>query len=118
MKKIILGIYLKAKHLIESIKDFNKFHIGDNVIYEGKEYFINNGTAYPFWDICPKEFDRYGKRKSVKVHQNSFKKSYDLWTIKNSLFNHYYWYMNNWYEIELREILAGEESTYRKIIGR
>ena len=51
MKKIILGIYLKAKHLIESIKDFNKFHIGDNVIYEGKEYFINNGTAYPFWEL-------------------------------------------------------------------
>lgn len=106
MKKLFFSIYLKTKNLVLSIKQFNKFHIMDKVIYDGKVCFINNGTSYPMWDICEEEPKKDGTRNCYCVHETKLKKIICKSNIKNDLFYHYIWWKKYWYEIDLRKMLS------------
>lgn len=102
MKRCLYGLYLKTKSLLNSFKHFREFHLMDDVIYNGKRYFINNGIAYPYYDLCEYEYTD-GKRKSIRVHESKIKKVKSLQNLKNDLLYLHKWYMNYWYEIDLRK---------------
>lgn len=100
------GLPLRIKHFTISIKQFNQFHLMDDVYYKGEECFINNGTRYAadgthLWDICKKEWNADDTRDCYSVPESELKKVKSWFTFKNSLLYHYEWWMRNWYKIEL-----------------
>lgn len=83
----------------------NHIHLGDYVIYDGKLCFVNNGVSAPVWDLCEKSFKDDGTRNTYRVHENNFRKAQSLYNLKNGLISLHRWYMNYWYDIQLREML-------------
>lgn len=110
MKRFFCGLYLKSKNLIKSIKECNQYHLMDNVIYNGKKCFINNGTRYRgdvhLWDICEKEWNADGTRNCYSVPESELKRVITAFNIQNALFFHYRWYKTYWYKIELDKMLG------------
>lgn len=105
MKKLLYGVFLRIRALVISIKQVNKVHLMDQVIYDGKECFVNNGASAPVWDLCEEAVNLHtGKRNTYKVHEKDFKKVRSLKNLKNDLFYHYNWYMTYWYSIDLRRL--------------
>lgn len=109
IKKLLCSIYLKIKHMLISISEFNKFHLLDRVIYKGQDCFINNMTRLDsngnqLYDILPETLDEDGKRKGWSVSKNEIKKKVCWLNIKNDLTFHYKWWKNCWYDINLREM--------------
>ena len=110
IKKFLCSIYLKTKHLLISISEFNKVHLMDRVIYKEQDCFINNATRSDangnrLYDILPEALDENGKRKGWSVPRSEFKKKFCWLNIKNDLTFHYRWWKNYWYEIDLRKML-------------
>ena len=104
MKRKVFGLYLRIKSITRSIKQVNKVHIMDDVIYDGKECFVNNGTSAPIWDLCETKKRSDGTRNTYRVHENHFKKVKSLYNLKNDLFHIHEWYMRNWYRIDLENM--------------
>ena len=111
IKKFLCSTYLKTKHMLISISEFNKLHILDRVIYNEQECFINNMTSVStdgirLYDILPKAWDENGKRKGWSVPRSEFKKKFCWFNIKNDITHHYKWWKNYWYGIHLREMMG------------
>ena len=110
IKKLLCSMYLKTKHMLISIGEFNKPHLMDRVIYKGQDCFINNAICFDsngnrLYDILPEALDENGRRKGWSVPRNEFKKKFCWFNIKNDLTSHYRWWKDYWYGIDLREIL-------------
>lgn len=115
-KRKLFELRLKAKHLLKSLKETNEIHIGDAVRYLEQDFFVNNGVACPYWDIVPLEWGADGKRKSLRIHRHDFKK-YFWKNIKRSMLFHYRFYMDNWYAIDLNDLLNGNKPTSETVMG-
>lgn len=88
---------------MRSFRIAHKIHLMDDVIYDGKLCFVNNGISAPIWDLCEKALKEDGTRNTYRVHEDDFRKIFSLWNIKNGLFSLHQWYMDYWYEIHLRD---------------
>ena len=111
IKKLLYSIYLKTKHLLISIRGFNKLHLMDRVIYKEQDCFISNmvssdSNGNQLYHILPEALDEDGKRKGWHVPRNEFKKKICWFNIKNDLTYHYTWWRTYWYEINLREMMS------------
>ncbi len=106
MKKEIVGLYLRTRALARSVRQVNRVHLMDEVIYNGKKCFVNNGVSAPVWDLCEKEWNLDGTRNTYRVHENNFKKIRSYRNLKNDLLHNYDWYMLYWYKIDLRKFCA------------
>ena len=111
-----LALRLKVKHMLISLKGVKEIHIGEHVKYKGEVLFVNNGVAYPYWDLVPLECDENGKRKSIRVHEDELKKVWIKY-LKYSLLFHYNFYMDNWYRIDLNDLKNGKKPSSQKIMG-
>lgn len=109
LKKMIFGIILKIKSIIRSLKNAHDVHLGDDVLYDGKLCFVNNGISYPIWDLCEKRIKKDGTRNTYRVHENNFEKVRSLHNLKNGIVSLHRWYMNNWYNIDLRKMTEGND---------
>lgn len=110
MKKFLCSTYLKTKHMLISISEFNKLHLMDRVVYRGQDCFINNmirsdSNGNRLYDILPEALDENGMRKGWYVPRNEFKKKFCWLNIKNDLTSHYRWWKNYWYGIDLRKMM-------------
>lgn len=110
IKRFLCSTYLKIKHMLISISEFNKLHLMDRVIYKGQDYFVNNMTRLSsdgirLYDILPEAWDKNGKRKGFSVQRSEFKKKICWSNIKNDLIFHYKWWKDYWYNIHLREMM-------------
>ena len=110
MKKIVCSLYLKTKHLVISIKQWKQFHLMDNVMYQGKKCFINNGTqrnnqGETLWGIVEKEWGESKTRNSYLATDKELKRCLSWFNVKNALLHHYNWWYSYWYGIELRKML-------------
>lgn len=110
IKKFLCGTYLKIKHMLISIGEFNQLHLMDRVIYNGQDCFINNMIRWDsdgnhLYDILPEALDENGRRKGWSVPRSEFKKKFCWLNIKNDSTYHYTWWKNYWYEIDLRKML-------------
>ena len=111
MKKLLCSTYLKAKHMLISISEFNKLHLMDRVVYNGQDYFINNAIhsdadGNRLYDILPEALDENGERKGWSVPRSKFKKKFCWTNIKNDLTYHYRWWKDYWYVIQLRKMMG------------
>lgn len=110
IKRFLCSTYLKIKHMLISISEFNKIHLLDRVVYQGRDCFVNNAirsdsNGNRLYDILPVELDETGKRKGWSVPRSEFKKRFCWLNIKSDLTSHYIWWKNCWYEIDLRKML-------------
>ena len=110
IKKLLCNTYLKTKHMLISISEFNKLHLMDRVVYRGLDCFVNNmissdSDGNRLYDILPESLDENGMRKGWSVPRRAFRKKFCLLNIKNDLTSHYRWWRAYWYDINLREII-------------
>ncbi len=110
MKKVVYSMYLKMKNLLISVKECNQIHLADNVIYDGRKCFVNNGTRCDdngdrLWDVVEDRWNSDGTRNRYVAPSSELKKCFTWFNIKNSLLNHYRWWKKYWYDIELRKML-------------
>lgn len=111
IKRKFCSMYLKAKHILISVRGFNELHLLDRVVYKGQDCFINNmirsdSDGNRLYDILPEKWDENGKRKGRSVPRSEFKKKFCWSNIKNDLTFHYKWWKNCWYEIDLRKMMS------------
>lgn len=111
-KTWFIGLPIRLKHLWISIKDAKNIHLMDEVIYNSKKCFVNNGIRYNengerLWDILEKEWNTDGTRNKYLATDDELVKVKNWTTLKNSCLSHYRWYMTYWYQIELREKMNG-----------
>jgi hypothetical protein len=111
IKRFLCGTYLKTKHLLISISEFNKLHLMDRVVYKGQDCFINNMIRWDsngnrLYDILPEALDENGRRKGWSVPRSEFKKKFCWTNIKNDLTYHYRWWKDYWYRIQLRKMMG------------
>lgn len=109
-KRLLCSIYLKTKHLLISISEFNKLHLMDRVVYKGQDCFINNmirqdPNGNRLYDILLEAWDENGRRKGWSVPRSEIKKKICWANIKNDLTYHYRWWKDYWYEIQLRKMM-------------
>ena len=116
-KTWLIGLPLRLENFYISIKDRNKIHLMDDVIYNGKKCFVNNGIRYDengnrLWDILEKEWNSDGTRNHYLAIDAELTKAKNWQTFKNSCLSHYRWYMEYWYSIRLREKLEERGKQY------
>ena len=114
IKKFLCSTYLKTKHMLISISEFNELHLLDRIIYKGENYFINNMIRWSsdgtrLYDILPEALDENGRRKGCSVPRNEFKKKFCWLNIENDLTSHYRWWKDYWYDIDLRKMMDKRE---------
>ena len=110
MKRFLCSTYLKIKHMLISISEFNKLHLMDRVIYNGQDCFINNmiysdANGNRLYNILPEILDENGIRKGWLVPRSAFKKKFCWLNIKNDLTSYYRWWRDYWYDIHLRDMI-------------
>ena len=120
LRIFIYSIYLKIKHLLISFKNFNEFHLGDKVIYNGMDFIIFNGTRSDGYGnrllsiaLCGKSF--HGQKLEYHVPECDIRHKFCFNSIKNRLFSHYRWWRNYWYTINLGEMV---EAYIKKKAGK
>jgi hypothetical protein len=109
-KTWFIGLPLRLENFYISIKDRNKIHLMDDVIYNGKKCFVNNGIrsnekGERLWDILETEWNPDGTRNHYLATDAELTKVKNLETFKNSCLSHYRWYMIYWYQIQVRELM-------------
>ena len=114
-----IGLPLRWKHFVTSIKDYKSIHLMDEVFYKGERCFVNNGTKHTsdgvhLWDICSKAWNEDGTRNCYAVPDSELTKAKNWCTIRNSLLRHYSWYMHCWYAIDVGKLL---EKKGKKLYG-
>ena len=107
-KTWFIGFPLRFKHLYISLENANGIHLMDDVIYNGKKCFVNNGIrsneqGERLWDILEKEWNPDGTRNHYLATDAELTKVKNWQTFKNSCLSHYRWYMECWYSIRLME---------------
>lgn len=112
MKRIYLDLKLRTGYIIKGINTRKKLHLMDIVTYEGKEYFVNNGTKHcgqcnaKLWDLVENvPFDENGKRPSVVTREGAIKKVKCWNNFKRGIFSVYEFQMMYWHQINLRKLL-------------
>ncbi len=113
-KTWFIGFPLRFKHLYISLENANNIHLMDEVMYNGKKCFVNNGNRYAedgthLWDILEREWNADGTRNGYSVQESELKKIKNWCTFKNSCLYHYKWYMTYWYQIQLRELMENRK---------
>ena len=111
IKRFLCSTYLKTKHLLISVSEFNKLHLMDRVVYKGEDCFINNMIRWDsngnrLYDILPEALDENGRRKGWCVPRNEFTKKFCWANIRNDLTCHYRWWKDYWYVIHLRKMMG------------
>lgn len=109
-----VGFSLRWTNFCKSISMRNEFHLMDDVVYNGKKCFINNGIrsnekGERVWDVLEKELNTDGTRNHYLATDSELTKVKNWQTFKNSCLYHYRWYMTYWYSIKLREKMDGNE---------
>ena len=107
IKKFLCSVYLKTKHILISIREFNELHLMDRVIYKGQDYYINNMTNYNsdgirLYEIRPRSWCNNNK---YYVSRSEFKKKFCWFNIKNGMTFHYKQWKDYWYRINLRQMM-------------
>ena len=119
MKRFLCSVYLKVKHMLISVSEFNQIHLMDRVVYNGQNCFVNNAIRWDehgnrLYDILPEALDENGMRKGWHVRREEFRKKLCWLNIENDLTYYYRWWKNYWYNIQLRQMLC-ESHDYMKI---
>lgn len=109
-KTWFIGLPLRIKNLVISYKQRKQYHLMDNVIYQGKICFINNGTRHSsegvhIWDICEKNIKDDGTRNSYAVPESELYRPLTWFNFWNARLFHYKWYMGSWYSIDVNKKL-------------
>lgn len=112
-KTWFIGLPLRFKHLFISLENANGIHLMDEVVYNGKRCFVNNGTRYNergerLWDILEIEWNADGTRNKYAATDVELTKVKNWRNFKNSCLSHYRWYMTYWYQIQLRDKMYGK----------
>ena len=71
-----------------SLRWIFKTNLSDIVIYNGKEYFVNNGVNPGYWDIIENKDYYEGRECLDHIPRNLCKKKYSLKLIWRSYKNH------------------------------
>jgi len=103
MKRGIKGFVIKLKYAWFAIRQINRPHLGDIVIYKKTECFLIQGVMSPYWDLLPiNEMVKQNQRTIWKhVHESDFKLE-PIWKrFKKSFLFTYNFYMGYWYTIDL-----------------
>jgi len=85
-----------------SLRWIFKTNLADIVIYNGKEYFVNNGVNPGYWDIIENKAYYEGREFLDNIPRKLCKKKYSLKLIWRSYKGAYNFYMSNWYGIWCR----------------
>ena len=114
-KTWFIGFPLRFSHFITSLEDRHRIHLMDEVIYNGKQCFVNNGNRYnedgkQVWSILEVELNKDGTRNQYFATDEELTKVKNWATFKNSCLSHYRWYMAYWYQIRVRERLDGRRN--------
>ena len=112
-KTWFVGLPLRFENLITSLENAGGIHLMDDVIYNGKKCFVNNGIRYNengerLWDILEKEWNEDGTRNHYRATDAELTKVKNWGTFINSCLSHYRWYMTYWYRIRLEELMNGK----------
>ena len=118
MKRFLCSVYLKVKHMLISVSEFNQIHLMDRVVYNGQNCFVNNAIRWDehgnrLYDILPEALDENGMRKGWHVRREEFRKKFCWLNIENDLTYHYRWWKNYWYDIQLRQMLCDNHDYWK-----
>jgi len=90
MKKLLAYI----KIICYGFEHLSIFTLGDKVIYQRKEYILNQGVAKPFWDLLEEN-----NSELIHVHQSKFKKKPCWYNVKHAFEFAYRFYKGYWFDI-------------------
>ena len=96
MKLYFKKMYFLLMIIYLSTKAIRRLNIGDEVIYNGKRYFLNQGVYNPKWSMSD------GSEYIENVHRDEFKKVNNPKAWWKSFRHSYDFYMNYWYGIWCR----------------
>ncbi|KKM79720.1 hypothetical protein LCGC14_1347070 [marine sediment metagenome] len=97
--KTVFRVYYWFLILWLSFKWCWKFNLGDEVIYQGKRWRLNQGVCDPSWNLVRGDQKTNSFEKADHVHRSKFRK---VWTPRNilrSFCSGYRFYMGYWYGI-------------------
>lgn len=110
LKRLYFSLILKADYMSKSFRRRNNIHLMDRVMYNGEEYFVNNGTVccgdcgIRLWSILSKEpRNDKSKRKGFNVPETYLTKINDKESRKYGRMFYYNFMMTNWYSIHLNK---------------
>jgi len=89
MKKFLAYI----KIFFYGVENLFSINLGDIVIYQGKEYFVNNGVSAPAYDLLPEQGE------VILVHKSNFKKKRCWYNFTHAFKFAYNFYITNWLDI-------------------
>lgn len=104
--KLFRKFEVKIRYAIYALKQINRPHLGDIVVYEGKEHALIQGMNSPMWDLMclDKENLKRPKRKIEKnVHEANFKLQPLYKRFVYSFMFSYKFQMNSWYLIDINK---------------
>lgn len=85
-----------------SLRWINKLNLSDEVEYDGKRWFLNQGVRDPVWVLIRGKYQD-GTFERVEVHSKDFRKVNTLRAKWRSFRAGYRFYMTSWYDIWCRE---------------
>lgn len=114
MKKMLYSFWLKGKNLLCSFKEWRQIHLMDEVIYQDRRCFVNNGTRYNehgehLWDIVECEENENGRHNVYYIRECEIYRVFSWRNIKNALFSRYNWWKKYWYKIDLDKLVLNSE---------
>lgn len=90
-------LYWRIKIIFFALRWIPNYNIGDEVLYQGKVYRLNQGVSCPLWDIVRDD-------ECLKsIHQDNFRKIRTLKNYWGSFRSGYRFYMGYWYSIWVRK---------------
>lgn len=91
------AIYWRLFIIRLSLRWIGKLNIGDEVVYQGARYVLNQGVNNPYWTLC-------GQGKDLDwVHSDDFRKVRGVRPAWRSFRAGYRFYMTSWYGIWVNE---------------
>lgn len=74
-----------------------QFNLGDEVVYHGERWILNQGVRDPLWSLC------HADGRYIEVHRENFRKASGLRSLWRSFQSGYRFYMRSWFDIWVRE---------------
>lgn len=100
--KTVKGILVRIKYAYRALKEINRPHLGDIVIYKTVPCFLIQGVMAPYWDLLPEhELDKTRRTIWKYVHESHFRLEPLYKRFKSSFMFTYKFYMSNWYLIDI-----------------
>jgi hypothetical protein len=93
MKKILWWLFVVRL----SLRWIGRLNLGDQVVFEGKRWRLNQGVADPYWALARE--DEYLER----VHRDKFRKVRGPRAAWTSFRSGYRFYMGYWFDIWVRQ---------------